>query len=57
MTNPILKHAVALSAAVVTTFVVFSSVASLADEDKAALVAAQSMRGAQLAQTTSAMPR
>ena len=57
MTNPILKHAMALTAAVATTFVVFSSVASLADSDKAALVAAQSVRGAQVAQTTSAMTR
>jgi hypothetical protein len=30
---------------------------SLADEDKAALVAAQSVRGAQVAQTTPALPR
>jgi hypothetical protein len=57
MTNPILKHAVALTVAVATTFAVFSSVASLADNDKAALVAAKSARGTQMAQVNSAMPR
>jgi hypothetical protein len=57
MSKPILKHAAALTAAVATTFVVFISVASLADQDKAALVAANSVRGAQLAQAASAMQR
>ena len=50
MTNSILKHAVALGAAFTTTLVVFSSVVSLADGDKAALVAAKSVRGTQVAQ-------
>jgi hypothetical protein len=57
MTNPILKHAAALTVAVATTFAVFSSVASLADNDKAALVAAKSARGAQMAQATAAVQR
>lgn len=50
MTNSILKHAVALGAAVTTTLVLFSAVAALADEDKAALVVAKSVRGSQVAQ-------
>ncbi|MGE5714304.1 MAG: hypothetical protein ACM32F_10540 [Betaproteobacteria bacterium] len=53
MTNSILKHAVALGAAVTTTFVLFNNVAALADNDKAALVAAKSVRGAQVAQSVS----
>lgn len=57
MTNSILKHAVALGAAVTTTLVLFSSVAALADDDKAALVAAKSMRGTQLVHTTAAVQR
>lgn len=57
MTNPILKHAVALGAAVTTTLVLFSSVASLAADDKAALVAAKSVRGTQVAQAQAALPR
>jgi hypothetical protein len=57
MTNPILKHAVALSTAVTTTLALFSAVASLANEDKAALVAAKSVRGTQVAHATSAVRR
>lgn len=57
MTNSILKHVVALSAAVATTLVLFTSVASLADDDKAALVAAKSVRGAQVAQAPAALAR
>jgi hypothetical protein len=41
MTKSHLPQAVAAFAAVVTTLVLFSSVASLADKDKAALAAAQ----------------
>lgn len=36
-----LKHAIATSAAAAITFVLFSAVASLGDEDKAALIAAR----------------
>ena len=57
MTNSILKHAVAIGAAVTTTLVLFSSVAALADNDKAALVAAKSVRGTQVVQSTSAVQR
>ncbi|HQR71415.1 MAG TPA: hypothetical protein PLE54_12475 [Burkholderiaceae bacterium] len=57
MTNSILKHAVALGAAITTTLVLFSSVAALADNDKAALVAAKSVRGTQVVQSTSAIRR
>ncbi len=57
MTNSILKHAVALGAAVTTTLVLFSNVAALADHDKAALVAAKSLRGSQVAQSASAVQR
>ena len=57
MTNSILKHAVAFGAAITTTLVLFSNVAALADKDKAALVAAKSMRGTQLVQATSAVQR
>jgi hypothetical protein len=35
------KHAIATTAAAVTTIAVFSAVASLADDDKAALLAAK----------------
>ena len=41
MTKSHLPHVVAAFAAVVTTLVLFGSVASLADQDKAALSAAQ----------------
>lgn len=54
MTNSILKHAAALGAALSTTLVLFSAVTSLADDDREALVAAKSVRGTQVAQTTSA---
>jgi hypothetical protein len=57
MTNSILKHAVALSAAITTTLVVFSSVASLADDDKAALLASKSVRGTQVAAATATAQR
>ena len=51
MTKSHLPQAVAAFAAVVTTLVLFSSVASLADEDKAALSAAQT-KTTVVAQTT-----
>ena len=57
MTNSILKHAVALGAAVTTTLVLFSSVVALAGDDKAALIAAKSVRGTQVVQATSAVQR
>ena len=57
MTNSYLKHAVALGAAVTTTLILFSGVVALADDDKAALVAATSMRGTQIVQATSAVQR
>jgi hypothetical protein len=57
MTNSILKRALAMTAAAATTLIVFSSVASLADGDKAAVLAAKSLRGSQVAQTTSAAQR
>jgi hypothetical protein len=44
-------------AAVTTTFALFSSLLALADGDKAALVAARSMRETQLAKTTAAAQR
>lgn len=40
MTKPNLPHAVAAFAAIATTLLIFSSVVSLADEDKAALASA-----------------
>jgi len=42
MTNSTIKHLTGLAAAACTTLVLFSTVASLADSDRAALVAAQS---------------
>lgn len=42
MTKPNIPHAVAAFAAVATTLVLFSSVVSLADSDKAALAIAKS---------------
>lgn len=42
MTKPNILHAVAAFAAVATTLVLFSSVVSLADDDKAALAIAKS---------------
>jgi hypothetical protein len=42
MTNSTIKHLTGLAAAACTTLVLFSQVASLADHDRAALVAAQS---------------
>jgi hypothetical protein len=57
MTNSILKHAVALGAAITTTLVLFSNVAALADHDKAALVAAKSMRSTQVAQSATTVQR
>jgi hypothetical protein len=57
MTNSILKHAVAVGASVVTTLVLFSAVASLADDDKAALIAAKSVRGTQVVQAQAALSR
>lgn len=41
MTNALLKHALALSAAATTTLVLFSAVVSIAKEDKIALAAAR----------------
>jgi len=52
MTKSHLSQAVAAFAAAVTTLMVFSSVASPADDDKAALVAAKSVRGTQVVQAT-----
>jgi hypothetical protein len=52
MTKSHLPHTVAAFAAAVTTLVLFSSVVSLADEDKAALAAAQSVKLAALAANT-----
>jgi hypothetical protein len=57
MTNSILRHAVALGAAVTTTLVLFSSVVALADDDKAAVVAAKSMRGMQVVQAAAPVSR
>jgi hypothetical protein len=57
MTNSILKRALAMTAAASTTLIVFSGVASLADSDKAALLATKSLRGTQVAQATSAAQR
>jgi hypothetical protein len=57
MTNSILKRALAMTAAASTTLIVFSGVASLADGDKAALLAAKSPRGTQVAQATCATQR
>jgi hypothetical protein len=57
MRNSYFKHAVALGAAVTTTLILFSGVVALADEDKAALVAAKSVRGTQVVQATSAVQR
>ena len=57
MTNTYFKHAVALGAAVTTTLILFSGVVALADDDKAALVAAKSVRGTQVVQATSAVQR
>jgi len=51
MTKSHLPQAVAAFAAAVTTLVLFSSVASLADQDKAALSAAQTVTTV-IAQTT-----
>lgn len=42
MTNSTLKHVIGLAGAACTTLVLFSQVASLADHDRAALVAAKS---------------
>ncbi len=42
MTNSTIKHLIGLAAAACTTLVLFSQVASLADHDRAALVAAKS---------------
>lgn len=41
MTNSTIKHLIGLAAAACTTLVIFSQVASLADADRAALVAAK----------------
>jgi len=41
-----LKHAFATMAAAATTFALFSAVASIGDDDKAALIAARSVPGA-----------
>jgi hypothetical protein len=56
MTKSHLPHTVAALAAVVTTLVLFSSITSLADEDKAALVAAQT-KATVLAQTVNHVRR
>jgi hypothetical protein len=42
MTNSTIKHVIGLAAAACTTLVIVSQVASLADRDRAALVAAKS---------------
>jgi hypothetical protein len=57
MTKSHLPHAVAAFAAVVTTLVLFSSVASLADEDKAALAAVQTKPTAVAAATVAPLKR
>jgi len=49
MTKNRIPHAIAAFAAAVTTLVLFSSVISLADEDRAALAAAQTVKHAALA--------
>ena len=54
MTKSQLPHAVATCAAVVTTLVLFSSVVSLADKDKAALAAPASARTVSAANGTTA---
>lgn len=53
--NQIIKHIVATASAAVTTFALFSGVASLADDDKAALIAAhakQTLIAAERSDTT-----
>ena len=57
MTNSILKRAIAMTVAASTTLIVFSGVASLADSDKAALIAAKSLRGTQVAQAPAVVRR
>jgi len=57
MMNSILKRFVGLTAASSTTLVLFTAVVGLADEDKAALLAAQSVRGNQVAEATTAIRR
>jgi|MudIll2142460700_1097286.scaffolds.fasta_scaffold2250535_1 hypothetical protein len=42
MTNSTIKHVIGLAVAACTTLVIFSQVASLADHDRAELVAAKS---------------
>ncbi len=54
MTKSHLPHAVAACAAVVTTLVLFSSVVSVADKDKAALAAQASARAVVAANGTTA---
>ena len=56
MTKSHLPQVVAAFAAVITTLVLFSSVASLADQDKAALAAAQT-KATVIAQTTERVQR
>jgi hypothetical protein len=56
MTKSHLPQAVAAFAAVVTTLALFSAVISIADDDKAALVAAKSAPAA-LAVNTAGMPQ
>jgi hypothetical protein len=57
MTNSILKRIVGLTAAASTTLVLFTAVVALADDDKAALVAAKSVRGNPVAQATTSVRR
>ncbi len=55
--NQFIKHAVAASAAILTTLMIFTAVASLADEDKAALIAARIKPTTIAAQSVDAIKR
>jgi len=57
MTKSHIPQAIAAFAAVVMTLVIVNSVVSLADEDKAALATAQSVKNTAIASSTSAVRR
>ena len=55
--NALIKRSIAAVAAVVTTLTLFSAVASIADDDKVALMAAKSVPGKLAASTAAATQR
>lgn len=54
MTNSTIKHLIGLAAAACTTLVLFSAVASLADNDRDALQIAKTARATVVASTSAA---